>query len=136
MKKPLLMFSACAMAFTATFTTSTGSADASVPRYSFQTEDGKWDGSIGNEYVGSNIQVELVKPLYSKTTSGKTKLFTDYSKLWARLCNAETKKCTTYHNLMSGEATFTNLKAGRYNVDIKDELPSASVSGKLDIIFP
>lgn len=136
MKKTLSMLSACAIAFIATFTTGTGSANASVPRYSFQTEDGKWDGVIGNEYNGSNIQVILVKPLYSKTVSGTSTLFTDYSKLWARLCNAETKNCTTYHNLISGETTFTNMKAGRFNVDIKDDLPSASVSGQLDIVFP
>lgn len=136
MKKPLFILSACAMAVIATFTAGTGSADASVPRYSFQTEDGIWDGFFGNENNGSTMQVELVKPLYSKTISGKSTLFTDYSKLWVRLCNAQTKTCTTYHNLKSGKATFTNMKAGGYNIDIKDELPSASVSGQLDTVFP
>ncbi|TCP66442.1 hypothetical protein [Baia soyae] len=135
MKKAVSILSVCAISAVTIFTVGIGSANASVPRYSFQTEDGKWDGFIGNENNGSSIQIELVKPLYSKTSSG-TKVFTDYSKLWVRLCNDKTKACTTFHNLSSGESTFTNMKKGGYNVDIKDELSSARISGKLDIIFP
>lgn len=135
MKKPFMLLSACAMAFIATFTTGTGTVDASNPRYSFQTEDGKWDGEFSNESNGSGIEIELAKPLYSKTASGSSKLFNDYSKLWARLCNAKTKQCTTFHNLKSGKSTFTYMKAGKYYVDIKDDLPSASVSGKLYILL-
>ena len=39
------------------------SAQASVPQYSFQTEDGNWDGEIGNPNRGSDLQVELVSPI-------------------------------------------------------------------------
>ncbi|MDQ0417112.1 CO dehydrogenase/acetyl-CoA synthase epsilon subunit [Croceifilum oryzae] len=135
MNKTVSILSVCAISAVTAFAVGVGSASASVPRYSFQTEDGKWDGFIGNENNGSSIQIELVKPLYSKTGSG-IKKFTDYSKLWVRLCNEKTKACTTFHNLSSGESTFTNMKTGRYNVDIKDELSSASIFGQLDIIFP
>ncbi|SFX69887.1 hypothetical protein SAMN04487866_11839 [Thermoactinomyces sp. DSM 45891] len=136
MNKTVSMLSVCAISAVTAFAVGIGSADASVPRYSFQTEDGNWDGFIGNENSGSSIQIELVKPLYSKNSSGIKKKFTDYSKLWVRLCNDQTKACTTFHNLSNGESTFTNMKTGRYNVDIKDELPSASIVGQLDIIFP
>ncbi|SDZ17170.1 hypothetical protein [Thermoactinomyces sp. DSM 45892] len=136
MKKAVSILSVCAISAATIFTVGIGSANASVPRYSFQTEDGKWDGFIGNENSGSSIQIELVKPLYSKNSSGIKKRFTDYSKLWVRLCNDQTKACTTFHNLIGGKSTFTNMKAGRYNVDIKDELSSASIFGQLDIIFP
>ena len=112
----------------------TSSAQASVPQFSFKTEDGKWDGEIGNEYKGSNISIELTPPIYLKTSS-ESKRLKDYSKLKVRLVNARTGKSTDYHSLKSGKATFKNMKAGKFYVDVKDGYPSAKVSGKLQIVF-
>lgn len=110
------------------------SAQASVPQYSFQTEDGKWDGEIGNPNKGSDLEVELVSPIYLKTTSG-SKLLTNYSNIWSRLCNASTGKCTGYHSLAGGKTLFTDMKIGKFYVDVKDGYSSGRVSGKLQIVF-
>lgn len=110
------------------------SAQASVPQYSFQTEDGKWDGEIGNPNRGSDLQVELVSPIYLKTSSG-SKLLTNYSNIWSRLCNASTGKCTGYHSLAGGKTLFTDMRIGKFYVDVKDGYSSGRVSGKLQIVF-
>ncbi|ULM96454.1 hypothetical protein L8956_22060 [Peribacillus frigoritolerans] len=110
------------------------SAQASVPQYSFQTEDGKWDGEVGNPNRGSDLQVELVSPIYLKTSSG-SKLLTNYSNLWSRLCNASTGKCTSYHSLAGGKTIFTDMRIGKFYVDVKDGYSSGRVSGKLQIVF-
>lgn len=110
------------------------SAQASVPQYSFQTEDGKWDGEIGNPNRGSDLRVELVSPIYLKTSSG-SKLLTNYSNIWSRLCNASTGKCTGYHSLAGGKTLFTDMKIGKFYVDVKDGYSSGRVSGKLQIVF-
>ncbi|MEC0347646.1 hypothetical protein [Peribacillus frigoritolerans] len=110
------------------------SAQASVPQYFFQTEDGKWDGEIGNPNRGSDLQVELVSPIYLKTSSG-SKLLTNYSNIWSRLCNASTGKCTGYHSLAGGKTLFTDMRIGKFYVDVKDGYSSGRVSGKLQIVF-
>lgn len=110
------------------------SAQASVPQYSFQTEDGKWDGEIGNPNRGSDLQVELVSPIYLKTSSG-SKLLTNYSNIWSRLCNASTGKCTGYHSLAGGKTLFTDMRIGKFYIDVKDGYSSGRVSGKLQIVF-
>ncbi|WP_224773546.1 hypothetical protein [Metabacillus idriensis] len=110
------------------------SAQASVPQYSFQTEDGKWDGEIGNPNRGSDLEVELISPIYLRTSSG-SKLLTNYSNVWVRLCNASTGKCTGYHSLAGGKTLFTGMKTGKFYVDVKDGYTSGNVSGKLQIVF-
>lgn len=110
------------------------SAQASVPQYSFQTEDGKWDGEIGNPNRGSDLQVELVSQIYLKASSG-SKLLTNYSNIWSRLCNASTGKCTGYHSLAGGKTLFTDMRIGKFYIDVKDGYSSGRVSGKLQIVF-
>ncbi|MGE7601538.1 hypothetical protein ACQKL5_03440 [Peribacillus sp. NPDC097675] len=109
-------------------------AQASVPRYSFQTEDGKWDGEIYNPNKGSDIQIELVSPIYLKTSTGSKKL-TDYSKIQVRLVNAKTGNTTVYQSLAGGKTLFTGMKPGKFYVDVIDGYSSGKVKGKLDIVF-
>ena len=109
-------------------------AQASVPRYSFQTEDGKWDGEIYNPNKGSDIRIELVSPIYLKTSTGSKKL-TDYSKIKVRLVNAKTGNTTVYQSLAGGKTLFTGMKTGKFYVDVIDGYSSGKVSGKLDIVF-
>ena len=134
MKKVYSLISIVMMAVLAITTIGGSSAQASVPRFSFQTEDGKWDGEIGNPNKGSDLEVELVSPIYLKTSSG-SKLLTNYSNLWARLCNASTGNCTGYHSLAGGNTLFTDMKIGKFYVDVKDGYSSGKVYGKLQIIF-
>ena len=112
----------------------TSSAQASVPQYSFQTEDGKWDGEIGNPNKGSDLQIELVPPIRLKTSSW-SKLLTNYSDIRVRLVNVKTGKATGYHSLAGGKTLFTGMKVGKFYVDGKDGYPSGKVHGKLQIVF-
>ena len=112
----------------------TSSAQASVPQYSFQTEDGKWDGEIGNPNKGSDLQIELVPPIRLKTSSW-SKLLTNYSDIRVRLVNVKTGKATGYHSLAGGKTLFTGMKVGKFYVDGKDGYPSGKIHGKLQIVF-
>lgn len=134
MKRLYLILSIAVLFMAAELALGTSPAQASVPQYSFQTEDGKWDGEIGNEYNGSDISIELTPPIYLKTSSG-SKSLKDYSKMKVRLVNARTGKSTGYHSLTGGKAAFTNMKTGKFYVDVKDGYPSAAVAGKLQIVF-
>lgn len=112
----------------------TSSAQASIPQYNFQTEDGKWDGEIGNPNKGSNIRVELVGPIYLKTASG-SKVLTDFSNVKVRLVNAKTGKTTSYHSLAGGSTVFTGMKMGKFYIDIKDGYAKGKISGKTQAPF-
>jgi len=84
MKKVYSLISIMMIAVLAITTIGGSSAQASVPRFSFQTEDGKWDGEVGNPNKLANIEIDLVSPIYLKTASGTTPL-SNYSKLSVRL---------------------------------------------------
>ena len=133
-KRLISIVSAVVFILAAGLVVSTSSAEASVPRFSFQTEDGKWDGEIGNPNKGSDLEIQLVPPIRLKTSSG-SKVLTNYSKLRVRLVNAKTGKATGYHSLAGGKTVFTNMKVGKFYVDVKDGYASGKVSGKLDILF-
>lgn len=133
-KKLFSIFSVFVLVLVGGMVFGNSSAQASVPQYSFQTEDGKWDGEIGNPNRGSDLQVELVSPIYLKTSSG-SKLLTNYSNIWSRLCNASTGKCTGYHSLAGGKTLFTDMRIGKFYIDVKDGYSSGRVSGKLQIVF-
>ncbi|MGG1575096.1 hypothetical protein [Fictibacillus sp. NRS-1165] len=105
-----------AIAFVTAFSFWNKTASASVPRFAFKTEDGKWDGSIYNPNSHSNLKIDLVHPLYVNGT----KKLTDTSKLKVRLCNAQTKACTAFKTL---------------KIDVRDSISNTQVSGKLDIIY-
>ncbi|MEC2057898.1 carboxypeptidase regulatory-like domain-containing protein [Peribacillus psychrosaccharolyticus] len=134
MKNLFLFFSTFVLVLACGLAAGTSSAQASVPQYSFQTEDGKWDGEIGNPNKHSDLEVELVSPIYLKTSSGSKKL-TNYSNVSVRLVNARTGKSTGYHSLADGKALFTGMKIGKYYVDVKDGYSSGKVKGKLQIVF-
>ncbi|MEK3797282.1 hypothetical protein MHI18_03315 [Peribacillus sp. FSL H8-0477] len=134
MKRIFLILSTVVFVLAGGLALDNSSAQASVPRYSFQTEDGKYDGEIGNPNKGSDIQIELVSPIYFKTSTGSKKL-TDYSKIQVRLVNASTGKATGYHSLAGGKALFKGMKIGKFYVDVKDGYASGKVTGKLDIVF-
>lgn len=134
MKNLFLFLSTFVLVLAGSITAGTSSAQASVPQYSFQTEDGKWDGEIGNPNKRSDLEVELVRPIYLKTSSGSKEL-TNYSNVSVRLVNARTGKSTGYHSLAGGKAVFTGMKIGKYYVDVKDGYSSGKVKGKLQIAF-
>jgi len=134
MKKVYSMVSIMIMAVLAITTIGGSSAQASVPRFSFQTEDGKWDGEVGNPNKLANIEIDLISPIYLKTASGTTPL-SNYSKLSVRLRNANTGATTSYHTFTNSKALFTSMKTGKYYVDIKDSFTNGYVSGKLDVVF-
>lgn len=134
MKNLFLFFSTFVLVLACGLAAGTSSAQASVPQYSFQTEDGKWDGEIGNPNKHSDLEVELVSPIYLKTSSGSKKL-TNYSNVSVRLVNARTGKSTGYHSLGDGKALFTGMKIGKYYVDVKDGYSAGKVKGKLQIAF-
>ncbi|WP_375347540.1 hypothetical protein ACEWPB_29320 (plasmid) [Priestia megaterium] len=134
MRKMYSLFSIVIMGLLAITTIGGSSAQASVPRYSFQTEDGKWDGEVGNPNNLANIEIDLVSPIYLKTTSGTTQL-SNYNSLSVRLRNASTGATTSYHNFTNGKTLFTSMKTGKYYVDIKDSFTNGYVSGKLDVVF-
>ncbi|PRZ14289.1 hypothetical protein CLV36_10649 [Laceyella sediminis] len=135
MKKPFAILCAATIAAAALLPFTANSVFASVPRYAFETEDGKWDGHVYNPEVVGDVEIVLVQPLYAKYTNGKTVKLKDTSKLWVRLCEANTRACTAYYNLASGKAQFDNVQVGHFYVDVKDELPNAHVSGQLDVVF-
>ncbi|GAB1793158.1 hypothetical protein [Priestia megaterium] len=134
MKKVYSLISIVMMAVLAITTIGGSSAQASVPRFSFQTEDGKWDGEVGNPNKLANIEIDLVSPIYLKTASGTTPV-SNYSKLTVRLRNTNTGATTSYHTFTNGKALFTSMKTGKYYVDIKDTYTNGYVSGKLDVVF-
>jgi len=134
MKKVYSMISIVMIAVLAITTFGGSSAQASVPRFSFQTEDGKWDGEVGNPNKLANIEIDLVSPIYLKTASETTPL-SNYSKLSVRLRNANTGATTSYHTFTNGKALFTSMKTGKYYVDIKDSFTNGYVSGKIDVVF-
>lgn len=134
MKNLFLFLSTFVLVLAGSITAGTSSAQASVPQYSFQTEDGKWDGEIGNPNKRSDLEIELVTPIYLKTSSGSKEL-TNYSNVSVRLVNARTGKSTGYHSLAGGKAVFTGMKIGKYYVDVKDGYSSGKVKGKLQIAF-
>lgn len=134
MKNLFLFLSTFVLVLAGSIAAGTSSAQASVPQYSFQTEDGKWDGEIGNPNKRSDLEVELVRPIYLKTSSGSKEL-TNYSNVSVRLVNARTGKSTGYHSLAGGKAVFTGMKIGKYYVDVKDGYSSGKVKGKLQIAF-
>ena len=134
MKHLFLILSILVLALAGGLALGSSSAEASVPRYSFKTEDGKYDGEIGDPNKSSNIQIELVSPVYLKTSSGSKKL-TDYIKIQVRLVNAKTGKSTGYHKLTGGKTLFKGMKTGEFYVDVKDGYASGKVTGKLDILF-
>ncbi|MGG3182665.1 hypothetical protein ABEQ41_31085 [Priestia megaterium] len=134
MKKVYSLISIVMMAVLAITTIGGSSAQASVPRFSFQTEDGKWDGEVGNPNKLANIEIDLVSPIYLKTASGTTPV-SNYSKLTVRLRNANTGATTSYHTFTNSKALFTSMKTGKYYVDIKDTYTNGYVSGKLDVVF-
>jgi len=134
MKKMYSLFIIVIMAILSITTIGGSSAQASVPRFSFQTEDGKWDGEVGNPNNLANIEIDLVSLIYLKTASGTTQL-SNYSNLSVRLRNASTGATTSYHTFTNGKTLFTSMKTGKYYVDIKDTYTNGYVSGKLDVVF-
>jgi len=134
MKKMYSLFIIVIMTILSITTIGGSSAQASVPRFSFQTEDGKWDGEVGNPNNLANIEIDLVSLIYLKTASGTTQL-SNYSNLSVRLRNASTGATTSYHTFTNGKTLFTSMKTGKYYVDIKDTYTNGYVSGKLDVVF-
>ncbi|WP_440604126.1 hypothetical protein [Bacillus sp. GB_SG_008] len=108
--------------------------------YSFVTEDGEYDGASWVPNTGQNIMIRLVD-LHSinKNSGYKTPIYSNPSMLQVRLCSKSTGNCTVYKPFYWGSfkgtsgyfASFTNMKAGNYQIDIIDSWSSYRFSGEL-----
>ncbi|WP_338448447.1 hypothetical protein R4Z09_19750 [Niallia oryzisoli] len=101
------------------------STQTSADTWNFTTHDGKWDGAANPTYSKPNVQVD-VYPLQGEI--GRPGF-----ELEVRLCNANTGNCTVFKNVQwiksgYGRVHFTNMKPGKYFVDIWDNVPGP-VSG-------
>jgi hypothetical protein len=104
------------------FGTDEAKADYSTGYQYFKTEDGKWDGRITTNSADRNVRVIF-----------GTVLETEPANLEVRLCNASTGACTGWAEMGTEyQVTFTGMKIGTFNVDIKDHY-DFSVYGERNI---